>query len=260
MFNIYRLANWPMVLESIVLATLVVSAISLIGVVTLSVQDKLLHRLLPLLVALAAGAMLATAFFDLLPDAIRSDGVAQSMPLVLVGIVFFLLIERFLHWHHHHKHHHVSDKKECPVGWLSLIGSTLHNFIDGTIIAAGFIVSPQIGFLTTISIITHEIPHEIGDFSLLIWGGFSKRKAIFFNFLSALASLAGGVLTFFVASFVPGLTAVLLPLAAGQFIYIACVDLAPEMHKENNSRRSVEQLAAFGFGIAMIVVMSQLLP
>lgn len=247
-----------MVLENILIATFIVSAISLIGVVSLSIQDKLLHRLLPLLVALAAGAMLAAAFFDLLPDAIRSDGVTGAMPLVLAGIVLFLLIERFLHWHHHHKHHHSSDKKECPVGWLSLIGGTLHNFIDGTIIAAGFMVSPPTGILTTLAIITHEIPHEIGDFSLLIWGGFGKRKAIFFNFLSALAALAGGLLTFFLAPMIPGLVSLLLPLAAGQFIYIACVDLAPELHKEKDTRRSLEQLAAFGVGIGLIVLIGAL--
>ncbi len=249
-----------MVLESIVLATLAVGAISLVGVVSLSMDDKLLHRLLPILVALAGGAMLATAFFDLLPEAIGASGVGRAMPLVLGGIVLFLLIERFLHMHHHHKHHHKADAKECPVTYLTLIGDTIHNFVDGTLIAAAYLASPQIGVLTTLSIISHEIPHEIGDFSLLIWGGFSKTKAIIFNCLSALAALAGGVITFYAASAIPGLVSVLLPLAAGQFIYIACVDLAPELHKEKDARRSLVQLAAFGFGICIIVLGGMLLP
>ena len=249
-----------MVLESIILATLAVGAISLVGVISLSMDDKLLHRLLPILVALAGGAMLATAFFDLLPEAIGTSGVDKTMPIVLGGVVLFLLIERFLHMHHHHKHHHKADAKECPVTYLTLVGDTIHNFVDGTLIAAGFIASPGIGVLTTLSIISHEIPHEIGDFSLLIWGGFSRTKAIVFNCLSALAALAGGVLTFYAANAVPGLVSVLLPLAAGQFIYIACVDLAPELHKEKDTRRSLIQLAAFGAGIAIIVVGGMLLP
>lgn len=249
-----------MVLENILLATTLVSAISLIGVLTLSIKDRLLHQLLPLFVALAAGSMLAAAFFHLLPEAIAANGVSAAMPLVLAGIVLFFLIERFLHWHHHHKHHHLSDQKECPVTYLNLIGDGMHNFIDGTVMAAAFMVSPDVGWLTTLAIIAHEIPQEIGDFSLLVWGGFSKRKALFFNFVSALTALAGGVLTFYLASEVPGLVAFLLPIAAGQFIYMACVDLVPELHKEKDLHRSLMQLAAFGFGMGIIVLLGALLP
>jgi len=248
-----------MVLENIILATLAVSAVSLIGILTLSMKDKLLHDLLPHFVALAAGSMLAAAFFDLLPESLELTGADAALPLVLVGIVMFFVIERFLHWHHHHKHHHEQDKKECPVTWLNIIGDGIHNFIDGSVIAAAFMVSPAVGWPATMAILAHEIPQEIGDFSLLVWGGFSKRKALFFNFLSALAALAGGVLTFLLAPIIPGLISILLPLAAGHFIYIACADLVPELHKEKDSRRSLMQLAAFLAGICLIVLVGMLM-
>lgn len=249
-----------MVLENILLATFTVSAISLVGILTLSMNDKLLHRLLPLFVALAAGSMLAAAFFDLLPESLAASGADFSLPLVLAGIVLFFLIERFLHWHHHHKHHHASDKKECPVTWLNLIGDGLHNFIDGTVMAAAFMASPALGWATTLAIIAHEIPQEVGDFSLLVWGGFSKKKALALNFLIALAAMAGALLAFYLAPVVPGLISMLLPLAAGQFIYMACVDLVPELHKEKDLRRSLAQLAAFLAGIGLIMALGLFLP
>ncbi|VVB57367.1 Zinc transporter ZupT [uncultured archaeon] len=249
-----------MVLEVILLATLVVSAISLIGAFTLAVKDKLLHQLLPLFVAFAGGSMLATAFFHALPEALKDSGPDAVMPLVVAGILIFFFIERFLHWHHHHKHHHEADAKEERVPtYLVLIGDSIHNFVDGTVIAASFLASFPLGVLATISIIAHEIPQEIGDFSLLIWGGFSKQKALAFNFLSALTALAGAILTYFLAPAVPGLVAVLLPLAAGNFIYVACVDLVPELHKERDTRRSLMQLACFVGGILLVVVVGALM-
>ncbi len=249
-----------MVLESILLATFIVSAISLIGVLTLSIKDRLLHQLLPLFVAFAGGSMLATAFLHALPEALDSSPAGSVMPLVMAGILIFFFIERFLHWHHHHKHHHSGDKGEQkPTTYLVLIGDAVHNFIDGTVIAASFIASWPLGVLSTLSIIAHEIPQEIGDFSLLIWGGFSKKRALAFNFLSALTAFAGAILAFFLAPMVPGLVSILLPLAAGNFIYIACVDLVPEMHKERDTRRSLMQLGSFLAGILLVVVVGLLL-
>lgn len=249
-----------MVLETILLATLAVSAISLIGVLTLSIKDRLLHQLLPLFVAFAGGSMLATAFLHAIPEALNEAGPDSVMPLVVAGILIFFFIERFLHWHHHHKHHHPGDKgEEKPTTWLVLIGDGVHNFVDGTVIAASFLASAPLGVLSTLSIIAHEIPQEIGDFSLLVWGGFSKKRALLFNFLSALTAFAGAILTYFLAPMVPGLVAVLLPLAAGNFIYIACVDLVPEMHKERDTRRSLVQLAVFVAGILLVVVVGSLL-
>ncbi len=248
-----------MVLEQIVLASLAVSLVSFAGVLTLSIKDKLLHSLLFVLVSFSAGAMIGAAFFDLLPESIEAAGIENAMALAVVGIVAFFIIEKFLFWHHHHKHHHEGDKSEQPFTYLNLIGDALHNFIDGTIIAASFMASPATGMVTTFAIIMHEIPQEIGDFSLLIYGGFSKTKALAFNFLTALAALAGAVLTFFALPYVPGLNAVLLPIAAGNFIYIACVDLVPELHKERDERKSLAQLFALLGGIGLIFALVRLM-
>ncbi|MFH1094750.1 MAG: ZIP family metal transporter [Candidatus Micrarchaeota archaeon] len=249
-----------MVLEQILLATAIVSAISLLGVFTLSIKDELLHALLPPMVAFAGGALLATAFFDILPESLAASGIEGTMRFAVVGVLLSLIIEKFLHWHHHHKHHHRGDKTEQPFTYLALIGGSIHNFIDGTIIAASFIVSPAMGIVSTFAIIAHEIPHEVGDFSLLIYGGFSRRKALLFNFLSGLVAIAGSLAAFFLSPVLPGLAGVLLPIAAGNFIYISCVDLVPDMHKEQDLKKSALQFLLFLLGMAVIIGYGMLEP
>lgn len=250
-----------MVLGYILLATGLVGLISFVGVFTLSIKDKLLHQLLPLFVAFAAGSMLAAAFFHMLPEAIEAADVESAMPLVLAGVVLSLLMERLMHWHHHHKHHHDGEvQEEKPIIYLNLIGDAVHNFVDGTVIATSFMASPATGLLSTIAIIAHEVPQEIGDFSVLIWGGLSKGRALLFNFLSALTAIAGGVMAFYLSSSMPGVNAMLLPLAAGNLIYISCSDLVPELHREKELVPSILQLLAFGLGIALIVGVGVLVP
>ncbi|VVC03566.1 Zinc transporter ZupT [Candidatus Burarchaeum australiense] len=241
-----------MVLEQILIATFIVSLMSFVGILTLALKDKLLHSLLLVFVSFAAGTMLAAAFFDLIPEGIAASGIAYTMQITVAGIVLFFIIEKFLHWHHHHKHHHRGDRGEMPFTYLNLIGDGVHNFIDGTVIAASFLSNTGVGITTTLAIIAHEIPQEVGDFSLLIYGGFTKQKALLFNFLSGLTAIAGALLTFYLSSFVPGLTAFLIPFAAGNFIYMACADLVPELHKEVEPRKSALQLAAFLLGIIVI--------
>ena len=248
-----------MVLEQIIIASLVVSFVSFVGVLTLAMRDRTLHSLLFLFVSLAAGTLLAVAFFHLIPEGIERVGTEQTMQFAVAGIVMFFVIEKFLQWHHHHKHHHEGEKGEHPLTYLSLIGDGVHNFIDGTVIAVSFITDPAVGVVSTLAIIAHEIPQEIGDFSLLIYGGFTKKKALLFNFLSAITALVGAMLTFYFYSSVPNLTALLLPLAAGNFIYIACVDLVPEIHKERELKKSVMQFAAFLLGMFLIIAIGAVL-
>jgi len=248
-----------MVLEQIVAASIIVSLISFVGVLTLAMRDDLLHSLLFVFVSLAAGTLLAAAFFHLIPESIEMTGVGHTMQLAVAGIVMFLIIEKFLHWHHHHKHHHVGDKDEQPFTYLNLIGDGIHNFIDGSVIAVSFLTDTGLGIVSTLAIIAHEIPQEIGDFSLLIYGGFTKKKAIIFNFLTALTALVGAVVTFYLYAYIPGLIAFLIPLAAGHFIYIACVDLVPELHKERNVKKSAMQMAGFLAGILLIVALGTIL-
>lgn len=247
-----------MVLGQIILASAAVSLISLIGLATFSLKDRLLHSLLFIFVSFASGAMISAAFFHILPESIAAIGAPQTLQLTVVGMLVFFVLEKFLYWHHHHKHHHKGDKDEPPFTYLNLMGGTIHNFVDGTVIAASFMASPATGIISTFAIISHEIPHEIGDFSLLIYGGFSRRKALIFNFISALAAMLGSLMTFFLLPLIPNITSILLPLAAGNFIYVACVDIVPEMHKERDGKKSVVQFVALLFGIALIMALGKL--
>ena len=158
-------------------------------------------------------------------------------------------MERVLHWNHCHNH---GDCEVHTFSYMSLIGDGIHNFIDGLIIAASFIVSIPLGFLTSLAVIAHEIPQEISDFSILIYGGFSKKKALFFNFLSALTAVLGVLVGFVLSSSVENFVMYLLPIAAGGFIYIGASDLVPELHKEKDLKKSI---LSFGFFILGIVIM-----
>jgi len=233
----------------ILAAVTVVSLISFIGVITLALNKKLLKKMLFLLVSFATGSLLAAAFLDLLPEAIKYE--AENIFLFpLLGIVTFFIIEKFIYWHHHHAE---EKKKEVHAfTYLNLIGDGIHNFIDGIVIAAAFIHSIPLGIAATVAIIFHEIPQEIGDFSILIYGGFSRRKALFFNFLSALTAVAGALIGFYFLSISNEFLPYLLAFAAGHFIYIAGTDLLPELREQVKAKSSFLQLIAIILGIAVI--------
>ncbi len=214
-----------MVLFNIILATSVVSLISLIGVFTLYFKQKFLNKILLVLISLSIGALLGGAFLHLIPEAIELN--SSVFIFILVGFFSFFIIEKFFHWRHCH------DAK-CEVhsfAYINLLGDAVHNFIDGIIIAAGFLVNPLIGISSTIAIALHEIPQELGDFGVLVYAGFSRGKALKWNFLTALTALAGGILGFYLLGFFNGLMPFLLAIASGGFIYIAASDFLPEIKK-----------------------------
>ncbi len=244
-----------MVFFEIVAAVLVVSAASLVGV-PFFLGRKPSERHFFLLVSFAAGTLLGAAFLDLLPEAMAAGGVQPALVAALAGLLVFFILEKVVLWHHHHGHGHAGEK---PIGYLSLVGDALHNFFDGTAIAAAFLVSPPLGVATTIAVLLHEIPQELGDFSLLIYSGFSARQAILFNLLSALTALVGALVFYFAAGFLQGFEALGLAFTAGMFIYIATVDLVPELHKERDSTRSLQQFSLIVAGIAAIGLVSRLL-
>lgn len=233
-------------------ATLLVSAISLIGVVTLSVKDKLLNKILLILVGLAAGGLMGGAFLHLLPEALEKVAVASVFILALAGFSLFFVLERILFWRHCHK-------GKCPVHmftYMNLVGDGMHNFVDGLIIMAGFLTSFSLGIVTTLAVIFHEIPQEIGDFGVLVYGGFSKARALLWNFISALTAVAGAIIGFFVSVYAANFATFLLPIAAGGFIYIASSDLIPEMHKELDVKKALPPLIFFLIGIGLMWVLS----
>ena len=246
-----------MILAYILISVIIVSLISLIGVLTLHLRPKLLDKILFGLVSFAAGALLAAAFLDLLPEAMARD--ASAVPLwALTGVVVFYMIETFLYWyhchyghHHHHSHHHPVK----PFAWLNLIGDGVHNFVDGMIIAAAYLVNIPLGLTTTLAVIFHEIPQELGDFGVLVFGGFSSRRALFFNFLTGLTSVLGALVVYYTSISTENLSVYLVPFAAGGFIYIASADLLPELHKERNIKMAVFQLILFFLGIGVIWAM-----
>jgi len=230
-----------------------VSLVAFIGILFVGLKDAFLRRILMALVGFASGSLLGGAFVHLLPEALEEAGQAV-FHYVIVGIVFFFAMEKFLYWRHCHE-------GECPVHnfvYLNLIGDGIHNFIDGTIIAASFILSYDLGVATTLAVIFHEIPQEIGDFGVLIYGGFAKRKALAYNFVSALTAVVGALITYHLA-YIKGIEQFLVPFAAGGFIYIAGTDLMPELHKKYLAKESLIQLVAILTGIGLMSALRILL-
>ncbi len=254
------------ILLYIILATLAVSLISFIGILVLFFSEKILEKILLILVSLASGGLLGGAFFHLIPESVHEFGDDKLLNLfgfVLFGFVLFLLIEQLLHWHHyHHIHGSIKEQEKCikkkPVAYLILVADGVHNFIDGLIIAAAFVVNPVVGVITTIAVALHEIPQEIGDFGILVYGGFKKVKALIFNFISASTIIVGGIVGFLVAESVEGVMVYLLPIAAGGFIYIAASDLVPEIKHGKKGARMVINFLVFLLGIAMMYILRML--
>jgi len=232
----------------ILLATIFISLISFIGILTLFFKEKLLKKILLFLVALSAGALMGGAFLHLIPDALEQSTVNSIFIFVLVGFTLFYLIEKIFHWRHCHD-------GTCEVhtfAYMNILGDFVHNFIDGLIIAASFFVNTSLGIATTLAVAIHEIPQEIGDFGVLVHGGFNKIKALILNFLTALAAVLGGIIGYFLSSYAQNSLSLLLPLAAGGFLYIAASDLIPEIRKEMKFIKSILIFAVFILGILIM--------
>ncbi len=230
----------------------IVSAVSLVGVLALSLQKNVLSKYLFILISLAAGALLGDAFIHLIPEAFEELSNPLFISLAILGGIFlFFIVEKFLHWHHHGEHTHTDHIH--PVGHMILISDGLHNFIDGIIIAAAYLVSIPVGIATTVAVILHEIPQEIGDFGVLIHAGYSRKRALWLNFLSALFALAGVIVGLILGAKIGAITVWFLPIAAGGFIYIAMADLIPELHKTSKTSHSLLQILIILIGIATMV-------
>lgn len=243
-----------MVLIWIISSTLIISLLSLAGAFTLAMKEKFLRQMLILLVGFSAGALAGGAFLHLLPESLDELKSAETFVYALLGFALFFLMERLFHWRHCHE-------GKCDIHaftYLNLFGDGLHNFIDGLVIAASFIISIPLGIATSVAVASHEIPQEIGDFGVLVYGGFSRRKALLFNLLSALTAVLGGVIGFYLSSAVSGLAPALLPITAGGFIYIAASDLIPELHKEKDNNKANLAFLLFILGILFMWGMAKL--
>ncbi|MBI3991308.1 MAG: ZIP family metal transporter [Candidatus Omnitrophica bacterium] len=232
-------------------ASIAVSLVSLIGIFSLLLREGLLNKLLMTLIGFSAGGLIGGAFLHLLPEALEQAGSQVIFFYLILGFIAFFILEKYLHWRHCHE-------GVCSVHsftYLNLIGDGIHNFSDGLVIGASFIISINFGIITTLVVIMHEIPQEIGDFGVLVYGGFSKLKALYCNFVIALACIIGTIVGYFISANVQDFSPFLLPFTAGGFIYIAACDLVPELHKQEDLKKSALSMLAFLCGIIFILLM-----
>jgi zinc and cadmium transporter len=230
-------------------STLAMSLIAWIGLLTLFLKEKLLKKIIMPLVSFSAGALLGGAFLHMLPEAItKMDNLLSIFLWLLFGFSLFFLLENFIKWHHCHE---TPSNHKKPVTYLILIADGLHNFIGGLAIAGAFIVDIQVGIVTWLACAAHEIPQELGDFGILIHGGWHKKKALLFNFFSALTIVLGGLIAYLISTKID--VAFLLPFAAGNFIYIACSDLIPEIKQKTDLKINLIHFITFIIGILLIL-------
>jgi len=234
------------------IGVVVVSLVSLLGVFTLSIKEEFIRKYIFLLVSLAVGALLGDAFIHIIPEAFAtfSNSLVVSL-LVILGIFIFFVLENFMHWHHHG-----DDTQEVgihPAGKLVLVSDGVHNFIDGVIIGISFLASFPLGIATTLAVMMHEVPQEIGDFAVLLHAGYTRKRALWLNFLSALTAILGTLAAFLLGEVSESFTAWVLPLAAGGFIYIAVADLIPELHKTKKVSHAFSQSFALIIGVLLMV-------
>lgn len=234
----------------VALSAFIGSLFSLIGGLYLMYGGRWAAVLQRFSVPFAAGALLAAALTDLLPEAIEEGGDSVTA-FTLVGLLAFFLLERGLRWFHHHSH---GETDEVNNSALIIIGDTLHNFIDGLAIGAAFLVSPVTGIVTTIAVAAHEIPHEFGDFGLLLAKGMQKRKVIAVNIISALATVLAATAVFVLGSNVSIPVAALLAVTAGFFIYIAVSDIIPGIHAQSSAREANYQTGFLLLGVVFVVL------
>ncbi|MBS1791738.1 MAG: ZIP family metal transporter [Acidobacteria bacterium] len=241
----------------VIVSVFLVSVISLVGIVTVSVRQERLKRVVFVLIGLAAGGLFGDAFIHLLPESYEElNSGTKAAVYILAGLFGFFILEKFLRWRHEHSPPAKSEVH--PMGWMNLVADGLHNLIDGMLIGASYMVSFPVGVTTTLAVILHEIPQEIGDFGVLIQAGMSPRKALLLNYFSATLAIAGAVIALLVGARVRGFTSAMLPITAGGFIYIAGADLLPELHRENDPAKSVLQLLAMTAGVGVMFLLTML--
>ncbi len=254
-------------LAFVLLSTFGIAVLSLVGIVFLSVSEHRLAPLVLLLVALSAGAMLGNVVFHLLPETFETVQAGEitlflAMLLFVGSFVLAFFFELFFSAYHCHNVAHAGEGESVivcnhrikPFAQLVLYSDALHNFIDGLIIAASFAVSIPLGLTTTLAVALHEIPQELGDFAVLLHGGYKKKQALLYNFISALTVVVGGVIGYFVTSSVSVAVPVLLPFAAGSFLYIAAADLMPELKHQEKMSETVLHASVFLVGLVLMAL------
>jgi len=231
-----------------------VSALSLLGIFFLSFSPRVVEKLTLFLVSLSAGTLLGDSFLHLLPEAAINSGTSLRMWLwLIIGLISFFILEKIVHW----RHCHIQTGPTHPhhLGMMNLIGDCLHNFFDGVVIAGSFLVSIPLGTATLVAVIAHEIPQEIADFGVLLYAGYSRRRALFLNFITALTAVFGAVAAILLGMRINNFSDLIIPFTAGGFIYIATADLIPELKKETVIRKSFYQLISIIAGVLIMLAL-----
>jgi len=248
----------------------------------LLLPPKQRNQVLPHGISFAIGALLAVAFWGLIPEAFqhaKPDQIQLLSGTILAGILGFFVLEKLLIWRHCHFGEceaHGDDEHQHPenyqhdhdthslghgaktAGIFIILGDSIHNFVDGVLIAAAFLMDPHLGIVTSLAVATHEIPQEVGDFAILLQSGYSQRKALFYNVLSSLTTVVGGVLAYFSLETLHEKLPYFLALAASSFIYIAVADLIPSLHKRTDIKTSLQQITLIGAGVALICTLQNI--
>lgn len=236
-----------------IISVVIVSIISLVGIIFLSVNPVRLQKIIFILISLAIGGLIGDCFFHLLPETYATiKNTAKISFLIILGIFSFFTIEKFLLWKYVFQKQDHSENKIKPLGFISLVADSVHNLFDGILIGSSYLVSFKVGIATTVAIILHEIPHEIGNFGILVHSGFSIKKALLLNFLTACIAILGTVCALFYGERFIGFADLVLPFAGGGFIYLACSDLIPELKKYNSLRDSFLQLLVIFSGLSLL--------
>ena len=249
---------------SAIAASLAVSVCSLSGLFALWLKQETLNYIVPYLVALAVGVLLGDAFIHLIPDAVNRHGsVSEVCLMTLIGVFIFFILEKFVRWRHDHRLDFTATEVVIrPMAKMNLVGDAIHNFVDGILIGGSFLVDPAIGTTTTLAIIAHEIPQEIGDVGALVYGGYSPKQAVLFNFYCSLTVVPGAIFTLLLSQIAESSLLFLLPIAAGGFIYIAATDMIPALHEHSTIPNLIGQSTIFALGIGFmqsIIVIERLL-
>lgn len=246
---------WVYTLASVI----IISFVSLVGIFTLSLDKERLNSIIKYLVSFAVGGLFGDAFIHLLPESFEKLGYGLKTSLsIVLGLLIFFVLEKFLHWRH--CHHMTTQQHIHPVAIMNLVSETVHNMIDGMIVAASYLISLPLGIATTLAVIFHELPHEIGNFGVLIFGGFTIRRAILFNFFSALFAVLGALIVLIIGPFIKEYTYFMLPITSGGFIYIAGSDLIPVLHEHDHSCDTSASNSAWQFfmiilGVALMALL-----
>lgn len=244
-----------MVFAYALLAVIIVSLLSLLGAIFIVFQRKLLDSITTYLLAFSSGILLGTTFYDLIPEG-YDELRGNVYTWVIVGLVAFFVLEKIIHWHSHVEEVEKGTMSKKHIAYLCLVGDGIHNFLDGAIIGVTFLTSVPLGMVTTIAVVAHEIPHELGDFFLLIYGGLTNTKALWYNFLSALTAVLGTIVIFIFSKDILSVSPYLIGFAAGNFLYIAASDLIPELHQKHHVIVSVMQTICLLIGIIIMQIVS----